>query len=238
LREDVKTQVYGQPLLLPIILPALSTHLNPNHTPKKPLVFSFHGWPGTGKNYVADFIAKNIYAEGVKSQFRKSYHGRIHFPHKSELDKYKKMLQDDLRSQVSKCSQSLFVFDEIEKMPDGIFEVLKPYLDYNSHIDHLDFRRSIFIFLSNLGSPQIIKRCSELSKAGLRRDEYKIKDFEMSVMNASYNEEGGLQRSSLISHHLIDYVVPFLPLEKIHVEQCISTTAKHQHIDLDEESRM
>lgn len=34
-------------------------------------------------------------------------------------------------------------------------------------------------------------------------------------------DEGGLHMSDLIDHNLIDHYVPFLPLERIHVEQCI-----------------
>ena len=38
-------------------------------TSKKPLVMSFHGWTGSGKNYVSKFIAESLFAKGMRSKF-------------------------------------------------------------------------------------------------------------------------------------------------------------------------
>jgi len=45
------------------------------------------------------------------------------------------------------CSRSLFIFDEMDKMPVGIIEAIKPFIDHYPEIDHTDFRKSIFLFL-------------------------------------------------------------------------------------------
>lgn len=59
--------------------------------------------------------------------------------------------QDHLRhlieTQVRKCPQSLFIFDEVDKMPAGLIDTIKPYLDYHEHLGGVDYRRAIFIFL-------------------------------------------------------------------------------------------
>ena len=59
--------------------------------------------------------------------------------------------QDQLRhlieKQVAKCGQSLFIFDEIDKMPAGLIDTIKPYLDYHEELDGIDYRHAIFIFL-------------------------------------------------------------------------------------------
>ena len=59
--------------------------------------------------------------------------------------------QDHLRhfieKQVTKCGQSLFIFDEIDKMPAGLIDTIKPYLDYHEELGGVDYRHAIFIFL-------------------------------------------------------------------------------------------
>lgn len=49
-------------------------------------------------------------------------------------------LQDWIRGNVSKCERSLFIFDEIDKMPLGMTNSIKPFIDYHESIDGIDFR--------------------------------------------------------------------------------------------------
>jgi hypothetical protein len=48
---------------------------------------------------------------------------------------------------VKECAQSLFIFDEIDKMPHGIIDTLKPYLDYYEELAGVDYRNAMFLFL-------------------------------------------------------------------------------------------
>jgi len=41
----------------------------------------------------------------------------------------------------------LFIFDEMDKMPVGVIEAIKPFIDHYAEIDGTDFRKSIFLFL-------------------------------------------------------------------------------------------
>ena len=68
LSSSLKYQVYGQPLVLKVVVSHLKAHLS-NDNPSKALALSFHGGPGTGKNHVSKIIANHIYKEGMKSQF-------------------------------------------------------------------------------------------------------------------------------------------------------------------------
>ncbi|VDN40441.1 unnamed protein product [Dibothriocephalus latus] len=56
-------------------------------------------------------------------------------------------LQSDVRNAVSSCGVSIFVFDEVHKMPPGVLNALVPFLGFSQSIDGVDYRRSIFIFL-------------------------------------------------------------------------------------------
>ena len=48
---------------------------------------------------------------------------------------------------MSDCQYSLFVFDETDKIPIGLMDTIKAYIDYNKEIDGIDFRKSVFLFL-------------------------------------------------------------------------------------------
>ena len=142
------TFVFGQHLVRDIVSKSLKIHLKKTQ-PKKALVLSFHGWTGTGKNFVASFIAQSLFRNGLKSDFAKVFISTIDFPNPQKVDIYKIELQNTIMNTVKKCSQALFVFDEIDKMPVGLMDAVKPFIDYHDQVQDVDFRRSIFLFLSN-----------------------------------------------------------------------------------------
>lgn len=53
------------------------------------------------------------------------------------------------------------------------------------------------------------------------REDTKIYDFERVLEITAYNENGGLQKTNLMSSSLVDLFIPFLPLQRMHVEKCI-----------------
>ena len=61
-------------------------------------------------------------------------------------EKIKKTIEDT----VTECESSLFVFDEIDKIPIGLIDTIKAYIDFNHDIDGIDFRKAVFIFLRYL----------------------------------------------------------------------------------------
>lgn len=127
------------------------------------------------------------------------------------------------------CERSMFVFDEVDKMPEGLLNVLVPLLDYSNW--HMSMKytngipvhknKAIYIFLSNTGSTQIVGRLIKLWQLGKKRDETKIQDFEKLITDGAFREKGGFHLSDTITSNVIDHYVPFLPLEEEHVKQCI-----------------
>ncbi|XP_046668069.1 torsin-like protein [Homalodisca vitripennis] len=220
LERDLEKFVYGQDLATEIILLALESHLVKSYR-RKPLVLNFHGWPGGGKGYVADFIVKNWFKKGGKSKFVKTYFAKLHFPKESELHNYQKRLQNELEETVYKCPRAMFVFDEVEKYPPYVLDGIKPYLDYNNEVNGYDFRETIFIFISNTGDQLITNITYQKHLEGIPREKLILKDFEQPLKTASFNEIGGFLHSELIRHSLIDYMIPFLPLEREHVALCV-----------------
>lgn len=63
-------------------------------------------------------------------------------------------------------------------------------------------------------------RLRSLEQAGTLREETRSSDFEDILKLIAFNS-GGLQASTIIREDLVDHYVPFLPLEKKHVEQCV-----------------
>ncbi|KZS09814.1 Torsin-like protein [Daphnia magna] len=221
LQELLKQDVFGQHIATEVVSRQIEAHLS-NPSPSKPLVLSFHGWTGNGKNHVAYLIAKSLFMKETDSQFYHHFISTVHFPHQHNTQLYQDQIRSWVSGNVSRCTQSLFVFDEVDKMPSGVLDGIKAYLDYVDRVDGVDYRKSIFIFLSNTGGKEITKKVHDIwLKGNVKREELTVRDFERLVELGAFNEEGGgLHQSRLIEKHLIDVYVPFLPMEKMHVRLC------------------
>uniref|UniRef100_A0A1B6ESA1 Torsin-1A C-terminal domain-containing protein n=1 Tax=Cuerna arida TaxID=1464854 RepID=A0A1B6ESA1_9HEMI len=229
LEYEMKSAVFGQPLALDIIISAMRNHLRTGGEPDKPLMLSFHGSPGTGKNFIAQLILKNMFRMGAKSDYTIFFRSSIDFPLKSNIDQYKKDIVTKIQEKVYECHRSIFVFDEVEKMPDGLLEVLSGFVKIGVN-GKFDFRKSIFILLSNIGSDILLSETLKEVKynGGFRED---INAVELGKMLAvsSFNNEGGLQKTGLVKNLCISYYVPFLPLESHHVIQCLKREVARLH---------
>lgn len=121
------------------------------------------------------------------------------------------------------CDRSMFIFDEVDKFPATLLDVVKPYVDYYEQLGGVVYRRAIFLFLSNTGGHDIAKLALEPWQSGLTRESLELSDVERTLMSSAINadNQNGLWHSQLISSPLITAYIPFLPLEKTHVRKCI-----------------
>ncbi|XP_050518651.1 torsin-1A-like [Diabrotica virgifera virgifera] len=227
LRATMKRKVYGQHLAESAV-DAIQSHLY--FKPDKPLTISFHGWAGSGKNYVSSFIAENLYKHGVKSKFVQTFIGRLHFPEASKVYGYKRDLYNWIKGNVSSCSRQLFIFDEVDKMPTDLLNAIKPILDHKGLVEGVDYTRAIFIFLSNTGSNIINQHYLDLWNSGRQRENMKLSDFESLVMKGAFTEKGGFQFSDVVKSNLIDHYIPFLPMQEAHVKECIKDQFRERGI--------
>uniref|UniRef100_A0A3Q4ANW2 Torsin n=1 Tax=Mola mola TaxID=94237 RepID=A0A3Q4ANW2_MOLML len=233
LKTDLENKLFGQHVASRIIVKAVTGFMS-NNNPKKPLVLSLHGWTGTGKNFVSQLIAKNVYKKGMDSNFVHVFTSELHFPHSSQFDTYKSQLQQWIKGNVSDCARSMFVFDEMDKMHPGLIDSIKPYLDYYDKLDGVSYRKAIFIFLSNAGGESIIETALEFWKAGKNREDIKLSDLETALsLSVFNNRKSGLWHTSLIDKHLVDFFIPFLPLEYQHVVQCAMAEMKARGLEPD-----
>ncbi|XP_055857403.1 torsin-like protein [Episyrphus balteatus] len=221
LKNELESHLFGQHIVLEKVIPAIRAHFSKDTASKKALVLSFHGTPGTGKNYVADFIAKSLYLKGLESKFVHLFKGRADFPYQSESERYSKEIKELVEKSVTDCPRSLFIFDEVDKMPHGIFESLTSLVDYYSTSRGPDYRQAIFVFVSNTAGLNIALHLGSLLKQGTLRESTRMSDFEKILELGAYNLEGGMKKTGLIEAHVVDHYIPFLPLEKEHVYKCI-----------------
>lgn len=195
-------------------------------TQKKALVLSFHGSTGVGKNYVSQFVADSLYLKGSKSKYFKMFISTKHFPHNDRIGEYKDYIKRNIENTVRECQKALFIFDEVDKIPIGLIDIIKPYIDFNNEIDGIDYRHSVFIFLSNSAAKEIAQLTLEFEKSNIKRNDFELKKFQKTIQNFVYHKKDtdkGLFHASIIDSYLVDFYIPFLPLERSHVKKCIST---------------
>ncbi|XP_069794245.1 torsin-3A [Narcine bancroftii] len=220
LSHDLSIKLHGQHLAKEVVMKAVKGFLA-NKSPEKALALSFHGCSGTGKNFVAKIIADNLYQDGLRSDCVHFYIAPFHFPHARLVDVYKSQLQRLILTAVQQCRQSLFIFDEAEKLHQGLIDAIMPYIDYHDHVNGVDFRESIFIFLSNVGGTSINRVVLDNWRAGRDREEITMEDLEHLIQKEVTTSKGGFAHSVLVAENLIDFFIPFLPLEYKHVKLCV-----------------
>jgi len=220
LEAELEAHLVGQHLARDLVLRAVRGHQN-NNKPSKPLVLSFHGWTGSGKNFVSQFVAESLYRRGLSSRYVHLLIATLHFPDPALSEQYKVQLREWISGNVTRCKQNIFIFDEVDKMPTGVLDIVKPFMDYYEHIDGVDYRHNIFLFLSNTGGREITKIALNNWNKGRKREDITLKHLEPLVADGAFNEAGGLQYSRMIEKSLVDVFVPFLPLERQHVKICI-----------------
>ena len=119
--DSFDKHVFGQHIVKKMVSKQLKAHLGQDY-PQKALVLSFHGWTGTGKNYVAKYIAESLFRKGQKSDFVNIYISTVDFPDENKVDIYKLDLQKKIIEVVKKCPQAMFIFDEVDKMPETLVD--------------------------------------------------------------------------------------------------------------------
>lgn len=88
LEWDLNVRLHGQHLVRQLVLRTVRGYLE-TPQPDKALALSFHGWSGTGKNFVARMLVENLYRDGLMSDCVRMFIATFHFPHRKYVDLYK-----------------------------------------------------------------------------------------------------------------------------------------------------
>uniref|UniRef100_A0A8C6ZKE3 Torsin family 3 member A n=1 Tax=Nothoprocta perdicaria TaxID=30464 RepID=A0A8C6ZKE3_NOTPE len=220
LESELNGQLHGQHLAGEVVLRAVRGFLQ-KPQPEKALVLSFHGWSGTGKNFVARMVASHLYRDGLRSECVRTFISLFHFPHAQYVDSYKVQLEKQISETTQLCQQSLFIFDEAEKLHFGLLDAIKPFMAHRDNKDQAGNRRSIFLFLSSIGGNAINEVALDFRRARRPREEIPMELLEQRLRRELLQPaDGGYARSHFLEENLIDFFVPFLPLERRHVRLC------------------
>nr|XP_058912485.1 torsin-3A isoform X1 [Kogia breviceps] len=237
LEADLRMRLHGQHLARELVLTAARGYLELPR-PDKALALSFHGWSGTGKNFVARMLAENLYRDGLRSDCVKVFIATLHFPHHKYVDLYQEQLAAQIRKTQEHCHQTLFILDEAEKLHPGLLEALRPHLGRQAP-ENLRAKspRTIFLFLSNLGGNIINEVVLNLLKAGWSREEIGMEHLELQLQaEIVESTDSGFGHSCLVKENLIDIFIPFLPLEYRHVRLCARDAFLSQELLYTEEA--
>ena len=237
LQAALKRVLFGQHLAERIVGKSVVRHVT-RENPDKALVLSFHGQTGSGKSYVAGIIAKNVYQKGLRSRFVTKYDYILDFPVRNNrkiIEKYQQRIKNDIIEKTKLCGRSLFIFEEVDKMSPGLLDVLQPYLKSRHEVEGIDYRKNIFIFTSNIDAGKINDVAYRYFKEGNSRTDITSKHMEKLLKDFSYNGKGGLSKSELLPAFLVDHFVPFLPMEREHVKQCVRVELARREWPIDEE---
>ena len=78
-----------------------------------------------------------------------------------------------------------------------------------------------FFIYRNTGGKEINTVVNQKREKGITRAQLGRNDFEDLIKSKALTREGGLKDSDLVTRSFIDQYIPFLPLEKEHIKQCI-----------------
>ncbi|KAM7014072.1 torsin-3A [Passerculus sandwichensis] len=220
LEAELNGQLHGQHLAKAVVLRAVQGFLQ-GPRPPKALVLSFHGWSGTGKNFVARMVATHLFRDGLRSDCVRVFVSLLHFPHHNYVDSYKAQLQRQISETLQRCRQALLIFDEAEKLHSNLLDAITPFMAQHTSKGQADQQRSIFLFLSNLGGNTINEVALDFWRAGRAREEIPLELLEQRLrLELQEAAENSYAHRQLLREKLIDFVVPFLPLEYQHVRLC------------------
>ncbi|XP_007434513.1 prosalusin, partial [Python bivittatus] len=218
---DLALRLVGQPLARQLVVRGLREFVQ-DPDPAKPLVLSFHGWTGTGKTFLSSLLVQHLFRTGLQTAYVHRFSPLVHFPHAEHLEQYKDDLRSWIQGNLTRCSRSLFLFDEMDDLHPGLIDVILPFLGSSWVVFGTNYRKAIFVFISNTGAEQINRIALDLWRARRDREEVGLQDLEPAILEAvSKNPQSGFWKSGIIEQHLIDIFVPFLPLKRHHVKQCV-----------------
>ncbi|XP_018601965.1 prosalusin isoform X1 [Scleropages formosus] len=220
LEWDLYRNLYGQHLAQEVVSEAVGDFIR-KENPDRPLVLSFHGASGTGKTLVSSMVGRHLYGTAMSSPYVHQFIPTLHFPLSDQVQQYKMELRRWVEGNLTRCARSVFIFDEMEKMAPGVIDVLIPFLGPDYVLFQTNYRKAIYIFISTAGEEIINDLTLKTRLAGQEREDIRLQDLEASISQAVFNNRNsGFYQSQIIAEKLITFFVPFLPLNRHHVERC------------------
>ncbi len=117
---------------------------------------------------------------------------------------------------LSSCAINLVIFDELENASEAVVKGIERVLTDLKEL-RLNSTRIVVVLISSSGGTHINSLVYDHFRTGISREDIRT----ANVLESLKATEAAQWVLNLHSEGLIDEVVPFLPLERKHVAQCI-----------------
>lgn len=215
--ESLQLKLFGQHLLSSAVIAPLSVHLK-SKAPSQPLIFFFHGGPGTGKTCVANMLLKATFSYGSRSRFVRIFYFGTTFPNTIKETELVESVHFQIWSLSKICERAVFVFDGYDSVWAKILKALKLK-------DEILYKKNIFVFIAGIATNALERHIFQEHQNGRAREDLTVKEL-LNVSKSQLIAETGLL-FNVLSWDDIEYV-PFLPLTQTHLRQCIQRELKRQ----------
>ena len=137
-------------------------------------------------------------------------------------------ISERIKNGLKACEQSVFVLDEVDKLPHKGLDVILPFI--NRHADSREFnpKRAIFFLVSDIAAKAI-------NETVMKHDHWEdidVEEIQNIISDIVFKDKGGLVQSEIVERKLIDYYIPFMSLTQEHVKKCIRQEAENKGIYL------
>ena len=219
--DTLRKKVIGQDKAVETVVRAIQRSRLGLRDPKRPIgTFFFLGQTGVGKTYLAQCLAEEMF--GSKDAL-------IRFDMSEYMEKHTVILlvgappgyvaHEDggkLTEAVRRKPYSIVLFDEIEKAHPDIFNVLLQVLDEGRLTDRqghiVDFRNTIIVLTSNVGTRQLQEFGSGIGFGAAEMDQKRAHDMLLKALQKQFPPE---------FVNRIDNVVTFEPLSRETIEKIV-----------------
>jgi len=237
MEEELHKKIIGQDEAIEAVSRAVRRARTGLKNPKRPTgSFIFLGPTGVGKTYLAKTLAEFLFGSEDAliridmSEFMEKHNvsrlvgappGYVGYQEGGELTE-----------RIRRKPYSVILFDEIEKAHPDVFNLLLQVLEEGQLSDHLghrvDFRNTVIIMTSNVGSKEINKGGTLGFTVGDEKNDFlELKDKAISALKKVFNPEF-LNR--------VDEVVVFHSLKKEHIGKIIDIMLEESKKQLEEKN--
>lgn len=219
LEERLQAKVIGQDDAVASVAGAIRRARAGLKDPNRPIgSFIFLGPTGVGKTHLAKVLAEALYGdENLMIRLDMSEYGERHTVSRMIGSPPGYVGYEEggqLTEVVRRKPFSVILFDEIEKAHPDVFNILLQILEdgrlTDAHGKTVDFKNTVLIMTSNIGTQAVSAKRVGFGKEEARRSFEEIKDDLLSSLQKSFRPEF-LNR--------IDEIVVFHPLDDEHVRK-------------------
>ena len=221
LEEELHSRVVGQDEAISAIADAVRRSRAGLNDPKRPIgSFIFLGTTGVGKTELAKALAEYLFDdENMMTRIDMSEYQEKHSVSRLVGAPPGYVGYDEggqLTEAVRRKPYSVVLFDEIEKAHPDVFNILLQVLDDGRLTDNkgrnVNFKNTIIIMTSNMGSPLIRDNFAKLTPENKAEVVEKTKEQVLEMLKQNIRPEF-LNR--------IDEIIMFTPLNRVEIEEIV-----------------